>query len=149
MAEQYVSYKRAKFSTRLPADRLYTAGHYWLVRHTPSVWRIGMTKFALRFLGELVECDFEVPTDAQVEVGQVIGWLEGFKAVTDLYCPIAGRFAGPNSQLETTISLVQSETYDRGWLYSVEGQPPEDCIDAEEYVAVLDRTIDQMTGRSA
>ena len=149
MAEQYVSYKRAKFSTRLPADRLYTASHYWLDHQNPKVWRIGLTKFALRFLGELVEYDFEVQPDAQLEVGQVIGWLEGFKAVTDLYCPMAGRFVGPNAELETEISRVQSDTYDRGWLYAVEGEPADDCMDAKQYAGVLDSTIDEMTGRSA
>ncbi|MFQ5489149.1 MAG: glycine cleavage system protein H [Phycisphaerae bacterium] len=149
MAEPYVSYKRAKFSTRLPTDRCYTAGHYWLAGHSPGVWRIGLTKFALRFLGELVEYDFEVQPGAELEVGQVIGWLEGFKAVTDLYCPMAGRFAGPNTDLEKTLALVQSDTYDRGWLYSVEGQPSDDCLDATQYAAALDQTIDEMTGRSA
>ena len=47
---------------------------------------IGFTKFALRMLGDLVELNLPDTPDLPVEVGQTIGWAEGFKAVSDLYC---------------------------------------------------------------
>src|SRR5262249_54307045 len=47
-------YKRARFLTHLPKDRLYTRSHAWLVEVRPGVWRIGLTKFASRMLGDIV-----------------------------------------------------------------------------------------------
>ena len=79
-----VHYRRSRFSTRLLEDRLYTAGHSWLEREEGDLWRIGFTKFAVRMLGEIVELSFETSAGSPVETGQVLGWLEGFKAVTDL-----------------------------------------------------------------
>jgi glycine cleavage system H protein len=107
-----------------------------------------MTKFAIRMLGEPVEFDFEVATGAAIEIGDIVGWIEGFKAVTDLYCPMAGQFVGFNAALGEEIGLVHSDPYDRGWLYRMEGTPGKDCVDAAGYAAMLDGTIDKMMGSS-
>jgi glycine cleavage system H protein len=146
MGTEEIHYKRSRFSTRLQGDRLYTAGHHWL-RQEGDLWRIGFTKFAVRMLGEVVEVGFEAKAGAAVETGQVVGWTEGFKAVTDLYCPLAGVFEGGNPELETQIRLVQTDPYGRGWLYAVRGSPGSGCIDVEGYVSVLDATIDKMLGQ--
>lgn len=151
MAEtEYIAYKRANFSTRLDSKRLYTAGHFWVARHEEqddNVWRVGFTKFATRMLGEPVEFDIEVEPKAELTVGQVIGWIEGFKAVTDLFCPMNGRYAGANPELDDAITLIQSDPYGRGWLYALEASPGDDCLSVQEYTAVLDATIDKMMGR--
>ncbi|MCH7839058.1 MAG: hypothetical protein IID38_02325 [Planctomycetes bacterium] len=65
-------------------------------------WHVGLTKFVTRMLGEPVELDFEVEPSAEMNVGQVIGWLEGFKAVTDVYCVLPGQFEGVNPGRPTT-----------------------------------------------
>jgi glycine cleavage system H protein len=147
MANAPLRYKRSRFSTRLPTDRLYTAGHYWLFESEPRLWQVGLTKFAHRMLGDTVEFDFEVGEGAAVEVGQVIGWLEGFKAMTDVYSPMSGRFAGANPALLEKIELLKSDPHGRGWLFAVEGEPGEDCVDASGYASFLDATIDKMLGK--
>lgn len=146
MAED-VHYKRSRFATRLFPDRLYTAGHYWLRRAEGDLWQVGFTKFATRMLGEAVEMNFEAKPGAEVETGQAIGWIEGFKAVTDLYSPFAGRFEGPNPVLATEIKLVQTDPAGRGWLFALRGEPGKDCLDVPGYVSVLDATIDKMLGQ--
>lgn len=107
-----------------------------------------MTKFATRLLGEPVEYDMEVAPDARVETGQVIGWVEGLKAVTDLYCPMTGRFRRANDELAADMTLLKRDAYESGWLYEVTGTPGDDCLELEGYAAVLDVTIDKMTGAS-
>lgn len=141
-AELY--YKRSRFSTRLPGDRLYTASHFWLKEETPGRWRVGLTKFAARMLGDVVDVGFDVGEGDQVDVGQTIGWLEGFKARTDLYCVGLGRFGGANPLLETTIDVLDSDRYGEGWLYVIEGEPDPEARDTRGYAAVLDATIDRM-----
>src|SRR5438105_4310782 len=95
-----ISYKRSRFSTRLPPDRRYVPSHFWLLEVGPELWRVGFTKFATRMLGDLVEHGFEVKPGAAVELGQTIGWIEGFKATTDLYCVAGGTFREANLDLE-------------------------------------------------
>lgn len=150
MADAYLAYHRSKFKTRLPTDRFFLESHFWLAPEEGSdLIRIGFTKFATRMLGEIVEFDFEVPVGDAVERGQAIGWFEGFKAVSDLYAPMAGRFAGPNPDLDGKVGEIHRFPYDRGWLYRIAGDLPDDRLTAAEYAAFLDATIDRMMGKSS
>lgn len=142
-------YKRAKFAARLPRDRSYSQSHFWLQEQDRGRWRIGYTKFAMRMLGEPVEIDFEIDPGTAIELGEVVGWMEGFKAVTDLYAPMAGSFAGPNPELREKIATVKTHPYTLGWIYELEGEPGDDCMDAEGYARFLDGTIDRMMGKDA
>ena len=139
-----IFYRRSRFATRLPVDRLYTPAHYWLLEDEPGVWRVGLTGFATRMLGDLVEYAFSVEPGAAITVGQTIGWLEGFKAVADLYSVAAGEFLGGNPDLAADITLVETDPYRRGWLYRVRGDAAENRLDVQGYVAVLDATVDSM-----
>jgi glycine cleavage system H protein len=144
MTEGQLPYQRAKFATKLPKDRLYTESHFWLAREPGELWRIGFTKFATRMLGEVVEYEFGTKPGDPIELGQVVGWVEGFKAVSDLYAPMAGRFAGANPELERVVGEIHKQPHDQGWLYRIEGEEPDDAMSAEEYAGFLDRTIDRM-----
>ncbi len=147
MGTEEIRYRRSKFSTRLPTDRLYTAGHAWLKNEGEGLWHIGFTKFSVRMLGEAVEMDIEIARGDRVEIGQAIGWIEGFKAVTDIYVPLAGCYSETNAALERNMALLRSDPYGEGWLYSIQGEPDSGCIDVEGYVAVLDEAIDKMLGK--
>ena len=147
MMAREVQYTRSRFSTRLLDNRLYTAGHSWLEREEGDLWRIGFTKFAVRMLGDIVELGFETTPGSTVETGQVIGWLEGFKAVTDIFSPLSGRFEGSNPALDEKITLLSTAPYTRGWLFKVQGHPDTDCLDVQGYVSLLDTTIDKMLGK--
>jgi glycine cleavage system H protein len=137
-------YKRARFGTRLPMDRVYTRSHYWLLEAEPELWRVGLTKFATRMLGDIVEYQLEVQSGSRVDVGQKIGWIEGFKAVSDIYSVAEGRFSGENPALHEDITLLESDPYQRGWLYVVSGRPEANGVDANGYAIILDATIDKM-----
>jgi glycine cleavage system H protein len=143
-SEHTLLYKRARFVTRLPVDRLYSPSHFWIAEHEAGVWRIGFTRFATRMLGEMVEHEFQVETGAPVASGQIIGWIEGFKAISDIYCIAEGKFAGGNSTLTEKIELLSKEPYGAGWLYAIEGRPDSRCMDVHGYTDLLDATIDKM-----
>jgi len=137
-------YKRATFVTHLPADCLYSPSHFWLREVEPSRWRVGFTKFATRMLGEIVEVQWEKAEGAPVAGGEIIGSIEGFKAISDIYCVAAGAFAGGNPALRQDIELVSREPYAAGWLYEILGKPDAKCIDLAGYRALLDTTIDRI-----
>lgn len=139
-----VSYRRSRFATQLPTDRRYTASHYWLLEEAPGVWRVGFTRFATRMLGDLVEYGFPLTAGASVAIGQEIGTVEGFKAVTAIYSVMEGTWLGSNPALAEDITLVEHDPYRRGWLYRVEGRPEPENIDVQGYVAILDVTIDKL-----
>ena len=136
-------YKRSHFVTHLPLDYLYSPSHYWLARCEGS-WRIGLTKFASRMLGEIVDYGFEVQAGASVRTGEVLGWIEGFKAVSDVFCVIAGQFNGGNPHLKDDPEAIGRDCYGEGWLYAGTGQPDPLCLDAQGYKAILDATIDKL-----
>jgi len=137
-------YKRSHFATQLPLDYLYSPSHCWIARQSDDLWRVGFTKFAVRMLGDMVDHGFEAEPGAQVEVGQVIGWIEGFKAISDLFCIAQGSFAGANPYLKERITVVNKDPYGAGWLYMVKGSPDAKCVDVHGYRAILDKTIDKI-----
>jgi glycine cleavage system H protein len=144
MPTEELYYRRLLFRTRLLGDRLYTASHFWIQEQDPGVWRIGLTKFASRMLGDVVEIGFDVAAGAGVEIGQSIGWFEGFKARSDLYTVAGGTFLGGNPILADRIALVDDDRYRRGWLYEVRGSAEPTAMDLHGYAALLDETIDRM-----
>lgn len=137
-------YRRATFVTQLPVSHLYSPSHCWLSRSSDGTWRVGFTKFALRMLGELVDVQFEAPVGAAVRPGDVLGAIEGFKALSDLYCVGTGHFRGGNPELRVDLDRLARSPYVEGWLYSFEGQPDPRCLDLGGYRELLDTTIDRI-----
>ena len=137
-------YKRSHFATQLPVDYLYSPSHAWAAALGDGRWRVGLTKFATRMLGEMVDHGFEIEAGAKVECGQIIGWVEGFKAISDLFCVAGGEFAGGNPRLKENIAVITREPFGAGWLYEVKGQPDAKCLDVHTYRDLLDKTIDRI-----
>lgn len=136
-----LSYNRCKFSTTLPKGCRYTAGHFWLAPSAePGLWRVGFTRFALRILGDFVEMSLDTKPGAPVQIGDEIGWYEGLKARTDLFCVVAGVFERANPDLADP----RTDPYGDGWLYEVRGTPDPQSVDVTGYIAVLNATIDKL-----
>ena len=141
-------FKQARFTTRLPNSYLYSPSHYWVRKVEPGVLQIGMTKFATRMLGDFVEYNLGVAPGDMLEVGEPIGTLEGFKAVADIYCAVAGEFLGGNTLLEKQPELVDTDPYDQAWLYQVRAVSPDDLLDVTSYIGILNDTIERMLAES-
>ena len=137
-------YKRSQFVTHLPLDALYSPSHSWVLRVEDGRFRVGLTKFATRMLGEMVNHQFEMAFEAKVDIGQIIGWIEGFKAISDVYSIVEGKYQGSNPRLLEEISLVSTQPYGEGWLYEIKGEPDSRCLDVSAYTGVLDATIDKI-----
>jgi len=144
---QTLYYKRSHFVTQLPVDYRYSASHAWIARQDEKTWRVGLTKFATRMLGEIVDVGFEPAPGAPVKQGDVIGWIEGFKAISDIFSIAEGEFAGANGDLKKEIELISRDCYGRGWLYLVNGQPDPRCVDVQGYRNILDQTIDRILAK--
>jgi glycine cleavage system H protein len=142
--DEHVYYRRSRFTTHLPVDRRYSPAHYWLLEESPGLWRVGLTKFATRMLGDIVEFEFGTPSGAEIGVGDEIGTIEGLKAVTSVFAAGSGRFLGEGGPLKRDVTLAESDPYGQGWLYKLQGEPAPNTVDVHGYVAILDATIDKM-----
>ena len=142
--QKTLQYKRSHFVTQLPVDYLYSPSHCWIADQAEGLWRVGLTKFATRMLGEMVDHGFEIAAEAPVQSGQIIGWVEGFKAISDIFCIAEGNFSGANPVLKEKITVINKDPYGAGWLYVVNGKPDAKCVDVRGYQAILDKTIDKI-----
>jgi len=142
-----ILYKRATFVTRLPIGHRYAPSHCWLALTPEGLWRVGFTKFALRMLGELVDVQFDRAVGVAIQPGDILGTIEGFKAVSDLFCVGTGTFQGGNPVLRTDLEILAREPYTTGWLYQFEGQPDARCLDVDGYQGLLDATIDRILAK--
>jgi glycine cleavage system H protein len=139
-----VYYRRSRFTTHLPVDRRYSPAHYWLLEESPGIWRVGLTRFATRMLGDIVEFAFTATPAEAIATGDEIGSIEGLKAVTSVFSAGNGRFLGEGDELRQDVTLADSDPYGKGWLYRLQGTPAADAVDVHGYIAVLDATIDKM-----
>ena len=80
-----------------PTDRQYTTDHEW-ISISGKTARIGITDYAQDQLGDVVFV--ELPDVGQVfDAGVQFGSIESVKAVSDLFCPMAGRVVEVNAAL--------------------------------------------------
>lgn len=141
--QDFVRFRRNRFVAKFPRAYRYSPAHFWLCEDH-GLLHVGLTHFATRMLGEIVEFDIETKPGAVVEDGQVIGWIEGMKAMTDLYCVAQGTFAGVNETALEDVESVCKDPYGSGWLYTVRGRVGEGTLDLDPYLEMLGETIDAM-----
>lgn len=100
----------------IPSDLLYTEEHEYLkATDEDGVYIVGITDYAQGELGDVVFV--ELP-DAGGSFGKMdtFGTIEAVKAVSDLYCPVAGEVVEANAALADDPSLVNNEPYGAGWM---------------------------------
>jgi len=100
----------------IPSDLLYTEEHEYLkATDDDGVYIVGITDYAQGELGDVVFV--ELP-DAGSSFGRMdtFGTIEAVKAVSDLFCPVAGEVVEANSALADDPSLVNNEPYGAGWM---------------------------------
>ena len=98
-------------------------------------------------LGDIVDIQFQKEAGDAVANGEIIGSIEGFKAISDIYCVADGRFATLNPVVRENAALIAEAPYADGWLYEFEGEPDPRCADVDSYRALLDATIDRMLAK--
>jgi len=139
-----IPYQRARFAVSLPVARRYHPAHFWLEEEeTPGFWRVGLTKFATRMIGEIVDYRMDLEPGSRMEPDQAVGWVEGFKALTEIHSVVRGVFLEANPQLaEDPLILFQKPM--QTWIYRASGEPDGQQMDVHAYAALLDETIDRM-----
>ncbi len=116
-----------------PADLKYTKDHEW-VRLSGSEARVGITDYAQKQLGDVVY--LELPEVGRTfSKGDVFGTIESVKAVSELYCPVAGEVTDVNSKLAEKPEAVNSDPHG-SWmivLKPADAGEAADLLDAAQY----------------
>jgi glycine cleavage system H protein len=144
-----LNYLRCRFAAKFPDDLRYTRSHYWVREKNPGLWQVGLTPWAVRLLGDFVEYRFNVAPGAEVKLGQEIGSLEAFKALTDIFSVGTGTFQEANPLLTVNLDIIAQDCYGNGWLYMLKGSLDPELLDAQRYAVLLDQTIDEIRGSAA
>ena len=119
-----------------PSDLLYTEEHEYLkATGEEHVYVVGITAYAQGELGDVVYV--ELPeVGASFNKMDVFGTIEAVKAVTDLYCPVAGEITEVNHDLDDEPSLVNDDPYGKGWMIKLRvGAPLDGLMNSDAYEA--------------
>ncbi len=100
----------------VPDDLRYTSDHEWARRTSdPAVLEIGITEYAQGELGDIVFVNLPKVGEKFAE-SQAFGTIEAVKAVSDLFCPLAGEITGVNPALDSDPAVVNRTPYSEGWM---------------------------------
>lgn len=100
----------------VPDDLRYTAEHeYVKTTDTAGEVLVGITEYAQGELGDIVFLNLPKPGES-FKAHDVFGTIEAVKAVSDLYCPLAGTVVAVNEALDTDPAVVNRDPYGDGWM---------------------------------
>jgi glycine cleavage system H protein len=100
----------------VPDDVRYTADHEYVKQTAEAgVVIVGITDYAQGELGDVVFVNLP-KTGQKFDAHQAFGTIEAVKAVSDLYCPIAGEVLAVNAALDADPAVVNRSPYDEGWM---------------------------------
>jgi glycine cleavage system H protein len=116
-----------------PSDLKYTKDHEW-IRLEGEQARVGITEYAQKQLGDVVY--LELPEVGRtLEKGEVFGTIESVKAVSELYCPVAGEVTAVNTALAERPEAVNADPHS-AWMIALkvtDPSGPDDLLDAAKY----------------
>ena len=124
----------------IPADLRYTPDHEYVKSTSDaSVFAVGITDYAQGELGDIVY--LELPKKgAKFAAHATFGTIEAVKAVSELFCPVAGEVVEVNARLEGEPALVNTDPYGDGWMIKLRVTDPasvKSLLDAAAYTKQL------------
>lgn len=127
--------------SEIPRDLRYTEEHEY-VRDTDveDEFLIGITDYAQGELGDVVFVELPSPGD-RFDRMQVFGTIEAVKAVSELFCPLAGEVLEVNALLDDDPALVNSDPYGDGWMIRLRAGDPsqqDELLDVAAYMSLIE-----------
>lgn len=116
-----------------PPELRYTKDHEW-IRVGDDRSEVGITAYAQQQLGDVVFVDLP-EVGRSFSRGEQFGSIESVKAVSDLYCPVAGEVVAVNRTALDQPELVNRDPYGT-WLIAIRATDPAELaslLDADAY----------------
>ena len=113
-----------------PTTLKYTNDHEW-VKVEGQEGTVGITDFAQQQLGDVVYV--ELPeVGSTLTKGQAFGTIESVKAVSELFCPIAGEVVEVNTALTSAPETINADPHGAAWMIRLKP------ADASEVASLMD-----------
>lgn len=110
--------------SKIPDDLHYTEEHEYVKQtEEPGIVQVGITDYAQGELGDVVYVDLPDVGEKFARL-DVFGTIEAVKAVSELFCPVAGEVVEINEALEADPSLVNKDPYGDGWMMKLKVRSP-------------------------
>jgi len=110
----------------VPDDLRYTADHEYVKSTAEAgVVIVGITDYAQGELGDVVFVNLPKPGQS-FAAHQAFGTIEAVKAVSDLFCPVAGEVTAVNAALDADPAVVNRSPYEDGWMIRLKASNPAD-----------------------
>jgi len=124
----------------VPQDLRYTKQHEYLKPAGENgVYFVGITDYAQGELGDVVFVELPSP-GASFDASASFGTIEAVKAVSDLYCPVAGEVVEANGALDGNPALVNNDPYGEGWMIKLrvsDASAVDALLSAEDYEKLI------------
>ncbi|MFQ5678446.1 MAG: glycine cleavage system protein GcvH [Gemmatimonadota bacterium] len=119
----------------------YSEEHEW-VKSTDAENEVlvGITDYAQAELGDVVFVELPQAGERYDRM-EVFGTIEAVKAVSELYCPVAGEVTETNGALDEDPGVVNTDPYGEGWMIRVRMQDPsqlDELLSASAYRALIE-----------
>jgi glycine cleavage system H protein len=112
--------------SNIPQELYYTEEHEYVKKtDDDAIVQIGITDYAQGELGDVVYVDLP-KLSAVFSRMDVFGTIEAVKAVSELYCPLAGTVVEINGALENDPALVNKDPYGEGWMIKLRVKNPKE-----------------------
>lgn len=98
----------------IPEDLHYSKDHEW-IRLAGGTGTVGITDHAQHSLGDVVYVELPKVGD-RFEAHEAFGNVESVKAVSELFCPVAGEIVEVNESLQDEPEKVNSDPYGDAWM---------------------------------
>ncbi|MFH0258068.1 glycine cleavage system protein GcvH [Vibrio rumoiensis] len=118
----------------------FTESHEWVRDNGDGTVTIGISEHAQEMLGDVVFVDLPEVGDT-IDAGDSFSLVESVKAASDIYAPVTGEIVEINEELEDSPELINSESYEGGWIVKVkldDASELDNLQDAEDYLASIE-----------
>jgi len=124
--------------SEIPPELQYTQEHEYVTEPDhDGVVQIGITHYAQGELGDVVYVELPKVGDKFGRM-DVFGTIEAVKAVSELFCPVAGEVVAANKALDQDPALVNRDPYGDGWMIKLRVKKPDELrqlLSAADYSA--------------
>ena len=120
---------------KTPENLKYTKTDEW-VKIDGSIATIGISDFAQDQLSDIVFIEFNRDPDDEIAMNDTLATIESVKAAADVNSPLSGKILEVNGGLADMPETLNSDPYEKGWLYKVEISDPSEIgelMDAAAY----------------
>ncbi|MGO2496989.1 MAG: glycine cleavage system protein GcvH [Vibrio litoralis] len=118
----------------------FTESHEWVRDNGDGTVTIGISEHAQEMLGDVVFVDLPEVGDT-IDAGDSFSLVESVKAASDIYAPVTGEIVEINEELEDSPELINSESYESGWIVKVkldDASELDNLQGAEDYLASIE-----------